>query len=195
MLKLRIYYLIFLLLLTAFISCKEAEENREPQKDYFENNQRFLSVINLDNIPTVELNSQASESFSDWREFLSAHSEVEKIKNSTLHNFIGNADNLAEVILQMKDSLPEAHQNRAINSRLNVLETKVKVMQQNLERPQRSAELIEKDAEEIYAAFQNLKIQINELFLPQLEDLDFDIDTKQDSIRRARQKKLPADSK
>lgn len=180
------------------VSCKNREETPEPQVSYLDqNSDELLKQINLQGTRTVELSPKTQEVTSEWNEFLSVHSEIEKIKNSNIQNFIQNADNIDEAVTKISDSIPKSLDNNAVKSRLNVLSTKVKVMKQDLDRPNLSKEMVNNDAIAIYGAFQDFKIQLNENFLPQVSELDFDIDARQDSLQRKNQQKItdPLDRK
>ncbi|HLS29795.1 MAG TPA: hypothetical protein VK021_02945 [Flavobacteriaceae bacterium] len=190
--KISLILLITALFSVITISCKDGEETTEPQVSYLDKNADELSKkIDLQGSPTVELSATTQEAISNWNEYLSAQSEIEKIKNSSLQNFINNADIIDDAVVKIIDSIPETFNNRAVKSRLNVLNTKIKVMKQDLDRPNLNKEMINNDATAVYNAFQDFKIQLNEVFLPQVSELNFDIDARQDSIQRENEQKLP----
>lgn len=179
------------LFLGVAISCKDEAETTETIVSYLDKNAEELSKnIDLQGTRTAELSTKTEEVTSNWNEFLSAYSELEKMKTSSLQNFINNIDNLDEAVTKVNDSIPKTLNNNAIKSRLNVLRTKIKVMKQDLNRPNLNKEMINNDATAIYKAFQDLKIQLNEVFLPQVSELDFDMDARQDSIQKAKKEQL-----
>src|SRR5690625_970950 len=190
--KISLILLITALFSVITISCKDGEETTEPQVSYLDKNADELSKkIDLQGSPTVELSATTQEAISNWNEYLSAQSEIEKNKNSRLQNFINNADINDYAVVKIIDSIPETFNNRAVKSRLNVLNTKIKVMKQDLDRPNLNKEMINNDATAVYNAFPDFKIQLNEVFLPQVSELNFDIDARQDSIQRENEQKLP----
>ncbi len=167
-------------------SCDNSDTKTEKNTSYFEENQAaFSKKIDLKNKPTVELSADAEKTVADWHKFIYANSEIEKIKDASLQNFISNADNIIDVITDL-DSIPKDFNTPPINSRINVLITKAKVLEQDIERPNLTPEMANENASDIYTAFQNLKIQINEVFLRKIEDLNFDIDAHQDSIQKSK---------
>src|SRR5699024_1383814 len=168
---------LFFLCLTALLfSCGDTETKTEKTTSYFEENKAaFSKKINLENHQKVTLSSEAENAVSDWSEFISANSEIDKLEDISLQNFISNADNIVEVITKL-DSIPKNFKTTPIHSRVNVLNTKAKVFEQDIKRPNLTPEMVNHNAVGIYVAFQNLKIQINEVFLRKISDLDFDLD-------------------
>lgn len=185
------FFLLFSLILTlSLVACKEAAQQPENQQSYLSQNSAALAEnIDLKGSLTAEPSPETKEAVADWSEFTSVNVEIEKIKSSSLQSFINNADNLYEAVQKIHDSIPEQFDNPPVQSRVNVLRTKVEVLNQDLDRPDLSPEQVNQSARDIYIAFQNLKIQLNEIFLRQLSDLDFDMDARQDSIQKSRQKK------
>lgn len=184
------FLLLSFILTLSVIACKEKSQPSENLPDYLNQNTATLAEnIDLKGSVTVEASPEAREAVADWPEFTSANVEIEKIKNSSLQSFINNADNLYDAVQKINDSIPEQFNNQPVQSRVNVLKTKVEVLNQDLDRPDLSPEQVNQNARDIYTAFQNLKIQLNEVFLRQLSDLEFDMDSRQDSIQQSRQRK------
>ena len=178
-----LFWLCSVLLL---FSCDNSKTKTEKTTSYFEENQTaFSKEIDLQNNITVNLSADAENAVADWQEFISANSEIENLKETSLRNFINNSAIVIDVIAEL-DSIPDKFDTTPINSRINVLMTKSKVFEQDIDRPNLTPEMANQNAVDIYVAFQNLKIQINEVFLRKIEDLDFDIDAHQDSIQKSK---------
>lgn len=167
------------------VGCRNADSG-SPETTETEQTSHWDEDISLQKIKEVDLLPETDEQASDWPEFLSAKSEIDKIKSTTRQQFLNDNDNLAQAIFSLNDSIPDIFKNKPIQARLKVLSTLAHVSQQNISRSDRSPELINQDARSIFEAFQNLKIQLNEIFVRQVSDIEFDLDREQDSILRAR---------
>lgn len=184
-----LYFIVGIIFSIGIISCKDKSEKPEPAPSYLDQNAAELSKnIDLQGVISVENTKQSENALSNWSEFTSANSEIEKIKSSSLRGFIDNSSSLYDAVEKIHDSIPKPFDNNPIESRMNVLKTKIEVLNQDLDRPDLSPEMVNQHARDIYIAFQNLKIQLNEVFLRQVSDLEFDMDARQDSIQRANRK-------
>lgn len=170
------------------LSCKnDSQSSIKDSPSYLEQHAEALQKeIDLSGIPKASLSKKAQKVTANWSEFVSVKSEVDNLKRTSLQGLISNADNLITAIEKLADSIPEPFNNHAVSSRLLVMSTQSKVLQQNLKRSDLTPEMVNKDGRAIYEAFQSLNIQLNEVFLRQVSDLEFDIDSQQDSIQKSK---------
>lgn len=181
-------FIICALLFISLSSCKDHEEKEKEPVSYLEQNAKaFSKELDLSNIQKFQLSPEAEDAISDWVQFSAVKSEIENLEGSSLQRIVNNSDNLVEEIKKMQDSIPEKFDVVPIESRLNVLLTKAKVLQQSANRNKIDTTAIKQGGTELYQAFGYLQIQLNEVFLEGLPDFDINMDRKQDSIRKAKE--------
>lgn len=176
------------IVLSGLWSCQNKKKQPAKEKhSYVEKNSRALSAdLQLNHIQEVRLSSQSENAVSSWINFMSLQSEINKFDGFTLQNLVENSDNLLEAVKSVQDSIPSAFNNQPVQSRLNVLATKAKVLNQNGSRSYVDTTDLQQNGKDIYGAFQNLKIQLNEVFLQDLPEFGDDFDEEQDSIQRVK---------
>lgn len=171
--------------------CKDSKDKNEKEVSYLEKNAKtFSQKIDLKGIDRVSLSSKAEKACSDWIEYLTVKSEIRKLQDFTLQDLISDSGNLLKSVEQLQKTIPENLNAIPVQSRIVVLLTKAHVLDQETQRHKIDAQKIEKSGQDIFKAFTDLKIQLNEVFLQHLRDFDFDIDKAQDSIQKAKQEKL-----
>lgn len=180
--------LFFLLIVLGIQACNQSEKEQEQPISYTEESvQAFSTKIDLRDIPQVDLSREASSATSDWYEFITVRAEIDKIKDYTLQKLVDDHENLMEAIKNLNDSIPERLDNPAVRSRTNVLYTRAKLLQQKIISQTFTSKDIEKGGYQIYLAFINLEIQLNEVFIEHFPDFEINMDRVQDSILESRQ--------
>lgn len=180
--------LFFLLIMLGTQACNQSDKEQEQAVSYTEESvQAFSTKIDLKDIPKVDLSRDAAAVTSDWNEFITVRAEIDKIKNNTLQKLVDDHENLMEAVKNLNDSIPEGLDNPAVRSRTNVLFTRAKLLQQKINSQTFTSKEIEKGGYEIYLAFINLEIQLNEVFIKHLPDFEINMDRVQDSILESRQ--------
>lgn len=143
--------------------------------------QKSIEVINEE----VILLPEAREITGDWLAYLTAQSEIENFSNYTVNDIISNATPIAEIMLTLRQTVPEEFKNNAIQTRLSVLYTKARVLEHlAISRPNQLND-IKQTAEELPLEFNNFKIQLNELYQKTLEDFEQeleDFEAEEDTI-------------
>ncbi len=168
------FVLICLLILAA---CNTSEEKQKAPVSFTEKYAEALQKeINLDSLEKVNLLPEAQQNLSKWPAFLTLQNEVKRLDEAKLQEVANNCNNLLNSIQEVEKTLPEVFQEKAIQARIRVLKTKTAMLRQNLSTPSTKPQTIESLAKEIYAAFQNLKIQLNEVFLKNLEDIEKELE-------------------
>lgn len=124
----------------------------------------------------VILLPEAREITRDWLAYVTAENEINNFRNYTVNDVILNATPIAEIMNSLRETTPERFKATAVETRLSVLYTKAKVLEQKANKREIDPMEIGTIAEEIPAEFNNLKIQLNELFLKTLEDFEEELD-------------------
>lgn len=124
----------------------------------------------------VNLLPEARELTRDWLAYITAESEIENLKNYTVSEVISNSTPIAEIMSSLRETPPERFKVTPVETRLAVLYTKAKVLEQKSRKRNTDPDEIAAIAEEIPVEFNNLKIQLNELFLKTLEEFEDELD-------------------
>lgn len=176
-----------ILMLISIFSCKQSEQ---PQKNAASTGIDTTSVDQKIKMPsqTIRLLPAASAYTSDWLGFVTAQEEIRNFENYSIKDVTSNAKPIVEIMKSMQESVPDTLKSIPVQARLTVLYTKAKVLEQLAARPEYKSKKIAEVAASIPSEFNNLKIQINELFLKTLEDFDNELDefeARADSINNA----------
>lgn len=183
---------IFLFLTTAFVNCHSSDKNQDEEIIYNQRLSKSLSQpLNLQQVSKADLIPQAQKDLSNWSDFLTLQVEIEKLEDYSLRDLMNAESTLLKSVEKIQDSLPEKFETTPIKSRLNVLYIRSKILNQYLQYQKNDTLELQRMGAEIYAAYENLKIQFNEIYLTDFSEFDFDIDRRQDSIQEARKKKTP----
>lgn len=124
----------------------------------------------------VPLLPEATEVTSGWLAFIIAESEIENFKNYTINDVVSNARPIAEIMKNLKETLPDSLKANPVEARLSVLLTNAKILEQLSQQRDLQPKKIATTAEDLALEFNNLKIQINELFLKTLEEFEMELD-------------------
>lgn len=172
-----ICWIILILLLTGCNQNKDVKsQGPQNKKDTTAFNQK-LEITNQQ----VPLQPKASKITSEWLAYITAQSEIENFKTYTVNDVISNARPIAEIMKNLKETIPDSLKATAVEARLSVLLTNAKILEQLSQQRNLDAKKIAATAREIPFQFNNLKIQLNELFLKTLEEFELELDKYEDS--------------
>lgn len=181
---------ICLLFLMALGSCHSSTDKNQEDPVYNEALSKSLSrSLNLSHVAKAHLISEAEEDLSNWSQFLTLKVEMEKFEDYSLQDIVDSGSSLLKPIEKVRDSLPEKFKSTSVESRLNVLYTKTKILDQYLKYQQNDTLELQKMGSDVFEAYENLEIQLNETYLKDFSEFDFDMDQRQDSIQEARRNK------
>lgn len=174
---------IFLLILLpiCLVGCNSNDKKNNSPDQEEEDTTAFSQTLTIPEEEVVLL-PEAREQVITWVQYITAQNEIENIKSASLNQVMENARPLAQIMQSLKTSVPDSLQSTAVNARLNVLVTKSKVLEQLATRRNRDPQKIAETAEEIPVEFNNLKLQLNELFLKSLEDFESELDLLREEI-------------
>ena len=167
-----IFWTILILLLTG------CNQNKDPKTGGSQNETdttAFNQKLEFTN-QQVLLLPKASELTSEWLAYITAQNEIENFKNYTLNDVISNARPIAEIMKNLRETLPDSIKATPVEARLAVLLTNAKVLEQLSQQRNLQAKKIAAAAQEIPAEFNNFKIQLNELFQKTLEEFELELD-------------------
>jgi hypothetical protein len=167
----------FLILLFAITlgSCGRSGENEQASNTREIDTTAFQQTLQVPDEEVVLL-PEARELTMNWLAYLTAQSEIENFDTYTVKDVISNATPIAEIMLALRESVPDSLKTNSIQTRVSVLYTKSKVLEHMAKRRNDRPEAIRATAEELPVDFNNFKIQINELFLKTLEDFEQELD-------------------
>jgi hypothetical protein len=178
-----------ILLAFGLFSCEEEATNTNAEKASYQqkNAENFSKEVNLSQNKSVRLLPETEEATNNWMAYITAKNEIERMDRFTLQEVVNNSNNLLRSVQELQDSIPENFDAIPIKARLNVLLTKTYLLEQEAKKKISDAEKVEALSQELYTSFENLKIQLNEVFLKSVEDFEFELDErirKQDSLAK-----------
>ena len=183
------YYL--LLLLICFCSCKEEEQKRiDPRAATDTLTVKYSSQKKSE----IFITPTARQAISGWESFADLEQNIKTIDTSRLNYLRLNAkeylDNAALIATKSRDTFI----NNAIKSRLIVVYSKTSTLLQEASKAVVDTAQINKEATELYNAFQNLKLQINLKWQKSIEELLEQYEIEADSLSAVRDSLRPGRS-
>ncbi|AWH73639.1 hypothetical protein DCS32_05560 [Dokdonia sp. Dokd-P16] len=186
----------FLIILSFIIttSCSQKEASPKPKENVTLVGNDTLTLETPNNLKaTIRLTAQAQEGVKNWSFYNDLSAAVDSLPSNTLGELrlkLINVDALYINLEQAEEDLapvtPEAVQTKAVNARLVAIETKAKVLQNSAQLNTPVAEDISRKIGELYNAYQDLNLQLNELFDTSFKDLLEEI--KQENEQAASEK-------
>lgn len=163
-----LYVLLSMICVTTF-SCQETKD-KSSDKEFQE--KRTLSFSEELEIPDhqVQLLTEAKKEAAKWLAYITAQAEINRFKKFTIQDAVDHSATLKQIMNTLEETVPRSLQIKPVQARVNVLVTLSSVLKQKAEDPNSTAEEIEKIAEKIPVAFNNLKIQFNEVYRDKLDD-------------------------
>ncbi|WP_454245214.1 hypothetical protein [Psychroflexus sp. MBR-150] len=128
--------------------------------------------LDIKSYRVTKLSPQADSLVKSWPMYEELKIEVNRLENYTLQDVISNISTLNGVVDSLQQTIPAVVDTFPVKSRINVLNTKAKHMMLLCEKQQPKLKDIKKMAEEYPFEFNNLNIQLNEVFieLPEFDD-------------------------
>lgn len=122
----------------------------------------------------VQLNDEAQNLTKDWLLYIAMESEIKRMNNYTLDDVMANSQTILQATDTLMKTLPDTFKIKPVEARMKVLHTKASVLHQLSQKQQKDFIKIKTVAEEVPVDFQNLNIQLNEVFIefPDLEKVN-----------------------
>ena len=186
-------FLIILSLIITF-SCDQNEASQESKERVTIMGNDTLKLDTPNNLKaTIRLTAQAKDGVKDWAFYNNLTTAIDSLKANTLGELRKQLVDIDVLYIELEEAeeevapvTPEIVQTKAINARLIAIETKVKVLQNSAQLNTPNASDIAKKIGELYNAYQDLNLQLNELFDTSFKDLLEEI--KQENEKAAAEK-------
>lgn len=149
-------------ILSLGISCSEGKKNEEKET---EDLTEFQKKIDLDSIRLVELSERTQKETESWMMYIALNSEVKRLKEYTILDVIDNSATIENVVDSLSQTVPKVFDTNAIRARIKTLVTHSKLLLENSERIEPNPYEIEDLSAELKLDFNNLNIQLNEVFI------------------------------
>lgn len=167
--------LLFLLISLLVLGCKQNTNPKPDNSRAIEDSIAFTQNLEYPNIQ-VQLLPEPKAITSEWLAYITAEIEIENFKKYNVQEVAANSRPIAEIMLSLKETIPDSLKSNAVKARVGVLYTKAKVLEQLSNKRNVNPAEINKVARQIPVEWNNLKIQLNELFLKTLEQFEKEVD-------------------
>lgn len=172
-------YLLSLLLFLGVLSCGQKETPQDTATTEVLTGNDTLSIPKSLNLkPNLRLTEQAQQGVENWKFYKDLTAAIDSLPATTLGGLKSNLENFAQIYNVQEEAeeaeisvTPPEVETNAINARLLVIETKLNVLKNFTSANKPDTALIAEKTGEIYNAFQDLKLQLNERFSSNLRDL------------------------
>jgi len=182
--------LLYFALTLVLVSCK-TEKSSENLIENQMDTTAFQKKLKIEELP-FELEPQARKYALNWVEYITAQNEIRRLENSKINEVMNSAPAVAQIMESLQNSLPDSLKSVAVESRLNVINTKAQLLKQYSGKQEPDAEDIAQTTRELHTEFGNLKLQMNEIFLKSLEEFEKELDEFEKMERE--QDSIPVDS-
>jgi hypothetical protein len=146
------------------ISCSDGKKG-EAQENKAEVPAEFQKEIELDSIRLVELSERTQKVTDEWMMYIALNSEVERLNGYTILDVVNNSPTIESVVDSLSQTVPEVFETNAISARIITLKTHSKLLLENSERVEPNPSEIEDLSAKLKLDFNNLNIQLNEVFI------------------------------
>ncbi len=178
-------YWLFIFLAAGIFSCKNRQEPETTAK-VEEDTTAFKAKIKTSE-SSLKLDPEARKFALQWVEFITAQNEIENLKNSNVAEVIDKSAAISQIMQSLQASVPDSLQSTPVQARLNVVSTKAQLLDQYSHKREPDPRAVAETASELYIEFNNLKLQMNEIFRKTLEDFEKELDEfeekEKDSLR------------
>ncbi|WP_423817925.1 hypothetical protein V5739_09130 [Salinimicrobium sp. TIG7-5_MAKvit] len=165
--------IVLLLSFVSFFSCVEKQEAPVPPID---SEKSFLDPLEVNTTRSVNLLPEAREVAGEWLAYATAQNEIQNLENSTGQEILSSANNLVQIMENLRTTIPDSLKSTAVEARANVLYTKAQILHQLSNKKQKNPDEILDLAEDMITEFDNFKLQLNELFLKTPENFETELD-------------------
>jgi len=170
-----------LVILTVFLFFFYSCKNKEPV-DEIRDVQEKVGVPNT-SLQTPILSPEARNAIGSWQRFQEFENDLKRINQGGIRRFSGETERMAAAADSLLISIPEALNSNAISSRMLVVNTRIKLLNEALHQKGSDSIRVWNNLIETNTAYANLLLQINEKFEKQRIDAmaktDENIETNQ----------------
>lgn len=167
--KLRVLSALVLLFAVCIACNSEAAD--QPDQDSSQS-QDSTAIFGSTSVKLPKFNSAATPIINDWSIFDDFENELIDLNTVSLAEIRSRSERFVSFSDSLAKTVPDTLSEQSVLSRVLVLETRVRILEQAVssERPQ--TKIISSSFEELNTAMANLKIRINEKLLKDRIDLD-----------------------
>ncbi|MBZ9778492.1 hypothetical protein LB452_06100 [Psychroflexus sp. CAK8W] len=156
------------------VSCNNQNKDDKDDKIDSETSDELQEKIKLDTIQLVKLSDETKRATEDWNKYIALNSEIERFENYTLLDVINNASAIGNVVDSLNFTVPRVFDTKAVKARIVTIQTHTLLLGENSKRVEPNPSQIKDLSAKIKLDFNNLNIQLNEVFI--IEDNSFQID-------------------
>ncbi|MGO3706273.1 MAG: hypothetical protein ACTJGD_00410 [Mesonia hippocampi] len=124
----------------------------------------------------VLFNQKSKTALNNWASYLTLDNEVDRIKSATVKDILSNSNSLLVAIDSVAATTPTDFKNKPIAARIKTLKVKAAMLKQLNDFHDFTPEEVEQYAQEVYIAYQNFQLQLNEVYLEGLRDFEKNFD-------------------
>lgn len=165
-----------IVLLLSFVSFFSCGEKQEAPVSPIDSEKSFLDPLEVNTTRSVNLLPKAREVAREWLAYATAQNEIQNLENSTGQEILSSANNLVQIMENLRTTIPDSLKSTAVEARANVLYTKAQILHQLSNKKQKNPDEILDLAEDMITEFDNFKLQLNELFLKTPENFETELD-------------------
>jgi len=147
-----------------FYSCKNKE-----QAEVVEGIQEIVEVPNTV-LQLPDLSPEARNAIGNWQRFQEFENDLKRINQGEIRQFSRETERMAAVADSLQISIPETLISNAVSSRMRVVNTRVKLLNEALHQKGSDSLRVWNNLIETNLAYTNLLHQINEKFEKQRID-------------------------
>lgn len=168
-----------LAILTLANSCTDQKKEEVKNENKVVIPTQLKKEINLDSIKMVALSEKTKRITEDWIMYIALNSEVKRLENYTILDVVNNSETIEKVVDSLSITVPKTFETNAVKARIVTLKTHAKLLQENSKRIEPDPEEIENLSAKLKLDFNNLNIQLNEVFIIQESTVESETNTTQ----------------
>lgn len=170
---------LLMLFMVLFSSCTNKDVSQNAQKEIVVTGTDTLELSTPTNFkPVIPLTPEAKKGVLKWSFYTNLTTAVDSLQATSLGALKINLKRFDNLYLSQEEAdeaevplTPEIVQTKAVQARLIALETKTKSLQNHVQLNAPDASQISEQIGEVHNAYQDLNLQLNELFDTSFNDL------------------------
>lgn len=171
--------IILLLMICCTFACNDKKTVFTQNSEVYVNVIDTLHIANPINLkPSIKLTPQAKKAVEEWTFYINLSKKIDSIPSKTLGHLKNKLEKFTTLYqvaeeaneADISNTPPEVKTN-AIDARLLAIETQVHILQNQVNMNSPDATKISNHIGELQNAYQDLNLQLNELFNTSLKDL------------------------
>ena len=170
-------------ILFGILGCQEKQEQQQENTQIEELPIKFRDSVLIN----IKLSQDAAATTASWKGYEVLEQALRDLDNSAIGSVKTEIDQWVVATEEIQRQKPDSLQDKSIESRLTVLNTKAHTLKQKVEKRDIDTAEVNQEATEFYNAFQDLKLQINMKFQKSIDDILDEFDTENIELRKSLQ--------